>query len=81
MGLFSDMRRHIEEVWLDQLLDKTGIKDDELPVIWDADFFINDPFTNNVKSKYSLCEINVSSVSPFPPAAIPFIVERVTAIA
>jgi hypothetical protein len=48
-----------------------------MPVIWDADFFINKPNSDRAVSKYSLCEINVSCVSPFPPSAIKFIVDEV----
>ena len=43
-----------------------------LPVIWDADFLYG-PRTPTRDDTYVLCEINVSSVYPFPeqaPAAI-----------
>jgi hypothetical protein len=46
-------------------------------MIWDTDFFINDVNNKNTSEKYTLCEINVSSVSPFPPSAIPHIVSTV----
>jgi len=55
----------------------TGIKTEMLPVIWDADFFINTINTDDPGKKYSLCEINVSCVSPFPESAIPYIAEKV----
>jgi hypothetical protein len=48
-----------------------------MPVIWDADFFINDVNTKKTGEKYTLCEINVSCVSPFPESAIPYMVEEV----
>ncbi len=48
-----------------------------MPVIRDADFFINGPNSIHTERKYSLCEINVSSVSPFPPSATKFIVNEV----
>ncbi len=48
-----------------------------LPVIWDADFFINGIDAMGAEKKYTLCEINVSSVSPFPPSAINFMVSAV----
>jgi hypothetical protein len=48
-----------------------------LPVIWDADFFINKINTENTSEKYSLCEINVSCVSPFPESSIPYIAEEI----
>ena len=76
-GLFQDMRNTMESIWVPQLLDKLEMEPEMLPVIWDADFFINDPFTKSVPEKYTLCEINVSSVSPFPPSAIKFMVDNI----
>ena len=40
---------------------------DELPVLWDADFMYG-PRTAAGEDTYVLCEINCSSVIPFPPA-------------
>jgi len=76
-GLFRDLKKIMEENWVMRLQDITKIENDMLPVIWDADFFINDINTENTAKKYSLCEINVSSVSPFPESAIPYIAEEV----
>ena len=76
-GLFSDLRNTLEKSWIAQLQEITGIKTDMLPVIWDADFFINKINTENTNEKYSLCEINVSCVSPFPESSIPYIAEEV----
>ncbi len=67
----------MENSWVSQLQHITGIEKDRLPVIWDADFFINKINTENTSEKYSLCEINVSSVSPFPESSIPYIAEEV----
>jgi hypothetical protein len=49
-----------------------GISPGELPVIWDADFLFG-PKTPAGDDTYTLCEINVSAVWPFPPAAAPAI--------
>lgn len=78
-GLFSDLRNIMENKWIPQLQQITGIRSDMLPVIWDADFFINKINTDSPNEKYSLCEINASCVSPFPESAIPHIVKEVTA--
>lgn len=76
-GLFSDLREVMEAKWIPELQERLAIPDDKMPVIWDADFFINS-FNNPVATgKYTLCEINVSCVSPFPPSAIKFIVDQV----
>jgi hypothetical protein len=74
-GLFSDLKQVMEMEWIPQLSERLSIPEETLPVIWDADFFLN-----HLKSsfrKYSLCEINASSVSPFPPSAVNFIVQEV----
>jgi len=42
---------------------------EELPLLWDCDFLHGDPAGDGVE-RYVLCEINVSSVSPFPDSAI-----------
>jgi Domain of unknown function (DUF6815) len=76
-GMFSDLRNIMEKSWVGQLQEITGIKNEMLPVIWDADFFINKTNTENTSEKYSLCEINVSCVSPFPESSIPYIAEEV----
>jgi uncharacterized protein DUF6815 len=41
-----------------------------LPIIWDADFLYG-PHDASGKDTYVLCEINVSSVFPFPEQAPP----------
>lgn len=77
--LFADLRKLMEECWVNSLLEVTGLEANKLPVIWDADFFINSMHPNT-HGRYVLCEINVSSVSPFPESAIEFIVEEVASI-
>jgi len=75
-GLFSDLREVMEKNWVPALQESQSITNEMLPVIWDADFFINSINEKSVVNKYSLCEINVSSVSPFPPSVIKFMVEE-----
>lgn len=75
-GLFSDLKKAMEQTWVPELQRSESITNEMLPVIWDADFFINSINNTSVDNKYSLCEINVSSVSPFPPSAIKFMVEE-----
>jgi hypothetical protein len=77
-GLFRDLKIIMETKWIPELQEILTIDEDQLPVIWDADFFINDPGNPIVIGKYTLCEINVSSVSPFPPSAVKHIVEEVS---
>ena len=75
-GLFADLKEIMESKWVSDLQKNLSIDKSMLPVIWDADFFINKPTSNNVAEKYSLCEINVSCVSPFPPGAVTFIISE-----
>jgi len=76
-GLFKDLKEIMEKKWVSQLQKLTDISNEELPVIWDADFFINKISSENAAEKYSLCEINASCVSPFPESSIPYIVDTV----
>jgi hypothetical protein len=76
-GLFQDLRQIMENKWVPQLLQITGAEKKMMPAIWDADFFINHVNTEKTNEKYTLCEINVSCVSPFPESAIPYMVEEV----
>jgi hypothetical protein len=76
-ALFADLKNIMENNWVLQLQEITGIRADILPVIWDADFFINKINTDKTNEKYSLCEINASCVSPFPESSIPHIVNEV----
>ena len=75
--LFKDLKEIMEKSWVSQLQKLTGLNNEELPVIWDADFFINKINSENAVEKYSLCEINASCVSPFPESSIPYIVDMV----
>lgn len=75
-GLFSDLKAIMENKWVPELQKMLAIRNEMMPVIWDADFFIN-TINGPAAGKYTLCEINVSCVSPFPPSAVKFIVAEV----
>jgi hypothetical protein len=74
-GLFNDLKETMETLWIPQLQQRLSLPGESMPVIWDADFFINS--IDKGVNKYTLCEINVSCVSPFPPGAVKFIVQVV----
>ncbi len=76
-GLFQDLREIMEKKWVPQLQKIASIENELMPVIWDADFFINKINAKIAGEKYTLCEINVSCVSPFPESCIPNIIEDV----
>jgi hypothetical protein len=50
------------------MMEVLGIDAASLPIIWDADFLYG-PRDPSGKDTYVLCEINVSSVFPFPEQA------------
>jgi hypothetical protein len=62
------LRQQAETEWVPQMTGILGISPQDLPVIWDADFLFG-PKTTADDDTYILCEINVSAVWPFPPAA------------
>jgi hypothetical protein len=74
-GLFQDLRKIMESNWMPQIQEIHSIADDAMPLLWDVDFFINDVNTTTTEEKYTLCEINVSCVSPYPPSCVNHIVE------
>lgn len=75
-GLFQDLRKLMENKWIKRLQEIAGLQTEMLPVIWDADFFINNVNEEISSKKYSLCEINASCVSPFPESAINYIIKE-----
>jgi len=75
-GLFQDLRKITEAKWVPQLQKIHSILDESLPLLWDIDFFINDVNAAHTEKKYTLCEMNVSCVSPFPPSCVKFIVDK-----
>lgn len=74
-GLFQDLRSIMERRWVPELQAIVDIPDKMLPLLWDADFFITDVNINKAEKKYTLCEINASSVSPFPESCVHHVVE------
>ncbi len=71
---FQAIRRKMEDEWLPELLSTLGMSLDELPLLWDADFM-----HGQVEGSYVLCEINVSSVYPYPESAMAPLAQAVKA--
>jgi hypothetical protein len=65
---FQALRTKMEQEWTPQMMQLLGIDEGALPIIWDADFLYG-PRTATGDDTYVLCEINVSSVAPFPEEA------------
>ena len=64
---FQALKRQLEDEWLPGLQSLLGLAD--LPMLWDCDFLLGNK-TASGEDRYVLCEINVSSVSPFPASAL-----------
>jgi hypothetical protein len=71
---FQKLKAKLESEWIPQLQHILDITTESLPVIWDADFLYG-PKTSAGVDTYVLCEINVSSVHPFPDSALPRLVK------
>ncbi len=66
---FQDLRRRLESGWIDVLCERVGVGRARMPLLWDMDFLLG-ARSPNEPERYVLCEVNVSSVSPFPESAI-----------
>ncbi|HWE21650.1 MAG TPA: Cj0069 family protein [Hyphomicrobiaceae bacterium] len=66
---FQRLKGRLEREWLDQLCDIVGVEKAQLPILWDADFLYGEKDSDGADI-YVLCEINVSSVYPFPDDAL-----------
>ena len=66
---FQSLRQRLEAQWIEQLRQRVGVPRARLPLLWDCDFMFGEPAAGQPE-RYVLCEVNVSSVSPFPPSAI-----------
>jgi hypothetical protein len=66
---FQRLKDKLEREWLDQLCAIVGVEKAELPILWDADFLYGEKDADGADT-YILCEINVSSVYPFPDDAL-----------
>lgn len=73
---FQALRQHLESDWITLLRERVGLAREQLPLLWDCDFMLGDQTADGAQ-RFVLCEINVSSVSPFPPSSIAPLVEAV----
>jgi hypothetical protein len=69
MPAFQSLRQRLESQWITLLRERAGVPRERLPLLWDCDFMFGEP-TPEDPQPFVLCEVNVSSVSPFPPSAI-----------
>lgn len=77
---FQELRRRLEggapaakgglvaDGWVARLCAATGVAREALPLLWDADFMLGERGAGEAE-RYVLCEVNVSSVAPYPESA------------
>lgn len=73
---FQALKRRLESGWVREMTETLGLSRDDLPALWDADFLYG-PRDARGEDSYVLCEINVSSVYPFPDEALNPLAEHV----
>ena len=73
---FQRLRRRLEGEWIALLTDRLAIARGRLPILWDADFILGE-VVDPTQEQHVLCEINVSSVAPYPESANAAIVAAV----
>jgi hypothetical protein len=66
---FQELRQRLDSGWVTRLRECVGLRPERVPLLWDCDFLLGDR-SADAPERYVLCEINVSSVSPFPPSCI-----------
>jgi hypothetical protein len=66
---FQSLKSKLEGEWIPEMCRVLGIERANLPVLWDADFMFGAKDGGGTDT-YVLCEINVSSVYPYPPSAL-----------
>ena len=71
---FQALKQKLEREWLPAVQELVGIDSASLPILWDCDFLLGAK-ADNGEDTYVLCEINVSSVAPYPEWAVPSLVD------
>jgi len=66
---FQFLKERLETEWVELLRARLGLSREQLPFLWDCDFMFGERPVD-ASERYVLCEINVSSVAPFPDSAI-----------
>jgi len=76
MPEFQPLKRKVEEEWIPAMQRRLDVGTEQLPILWDCDFLLG-PRLPSGEDTHVLCEINVSSVAPYPESAAPCIAEAV----
>lgn len=66
---FQALKHTLEVDWLPEARRVLRLGAEELPMLWDCDFLLG-PRDDSGNDTYVLCEVNVSSVAPFPESVV-----------
>jgi len=72
MPEFQRLKHILEEEWIPAMQRKLDLDTAALPLLWDCDFLLG-PRNDQGEDTYVLCEINASSIAPFPESAAPYV--------
>jgi hypothetical protein len=75
---FQVVKQTLEDKWIPGVQRLLEIETENLPILWDCDFLLGEKDRHG-QDTYVLCEINVSSVAPYPESAVPYIVAATAA--
>lgn len=75
---FQAVKEQLEQQWMPAVQHLLDIPTERLPILWDCDFLLGPKGADGMDT-YVLCEINVSSVAPYPDSAVAFIVDAMQA--
>jgi hypothetical protein len=75
---FQALKHKLEHEWVPAVQQLLEINTENLPILWDCDFLLG-PKEESGEDTYVLCEINVSSVAPYPESAVSYIADATTA--
>ena len=74
MPEFQALKQKVEQEWVPEMQRLLDIETISLTILWDCDFLFG-PKKASGEDTLVLCEINVSSVAPYPETAPPYISE------
>ena len=75
---FQALKHKLEHVWVPAVRRLLKIETESLPILWDCDFLLG-PKEESGEDTYVLCEINVSSVAPYPESSVSYVVDATAA--
>jgi hypothetical protein len=72
LAAFQSLKRILVQEWVPAMQRKLVLDTAVLPILWDCDFLLG-PKNAQGEDTYVLCEINASSIAPFPESAAPYV--------